>query len=366
MRPRAAVVLAMLLAACEHSAPFRPGVYGPDGPLSPGSFTRITFNPGEDRWPTWLPGDAGILYAAERRDRADRDRCFATQPPGGGAITRYACATPAADDSLNVFESPAFGPGGRIAYVRVSSIRFPFPPLGPQAQALVVATLDDPNEALVLRPIPYTAPWGRTHEAVSHVGWVDGTRLVYLAEQVRYPRACSNCPIDTVRTGLEIVVLDFGGATPVTALVPGTDSATSVAVGATGDTIYYTIAGDGRVFRRSLSSGDTGVVHDFGSGRNARDARVVGGRLVAVVDGSGAAGGDLHVVDLATGADALAPTIAGGASVWYSRPAVSADGRRVVAQTTAYEIILIVQGPDVVTADTVVIDGTDLWLYTIP
>jgi len=342
----AAVWLAAAVVACGHTAPFGPGVYTPNGPLGGGATLRLTYNPGTDLAPAWLPSGGGILYSAERLDRVDRDRCFAVLPPAGGAIERYVCRTSAADDSVDVFEGAALASDGQIAYVRARSHRLPGRPISPDVQALVVATLADPNNVRVLRPLAYTAPppSGRIHEGISHIGWLAQSRLVYLGEHVTYPQACSNCPRDTVRTGIEVVTLDFAGATPVLAVVPTTDSASSVAVGATGDTIYFTRNGDSRVYRYVFSSGQTDTVHDFGAAGIARDVGLANGRLVAVVGGDvtyvvdtvlGASqvdhGGELHIVTLGTGAE----TVLGDSTSRFRRPAFSPDGTRLATELWA-------------------------------
>ena len=344
-RPRTRFwLLAALLAACEHGAPFRPVPYTPDGPFTPPPPpTRLTLNPGLDLAPIALPaagaGTSAILYTAERRDRADHDQCFAVLPQGGGAITRYICRTTAADDSINVFSEAAVAADGQLAYVRASTHRFPFRPVSPDVEALVVGTLDDPHNVRVLRTLPYTAPSGRIHQGISHVGWLGATKLVYVADSVTYPRACSGCPPDTVRTGLEIATLDlFGLPVPIIVVVPGTDSASSVAVGATSDTIYFTRLNDSRVYRRVLSSGQTDTIHDFVGGI-AQDVAVANGRgyLVAIVDDQP------HFVNLATGADVLvADTTAS-----FRRPVFSSDGTRV-------------------TIERWVNGAVDLWLLDVP
>jgi len=352
----AAVWLAAAVVACEHTAPFAPGVYTPNGPFGTGTPLRLTYNPGTDLGPIWLRGGGGILYTAERVDRADHDRCFATLPPAGGTISRYACSTSAADDSIDVFENVSLAADGQIAYVRLRSRRLPARPITPDVQALVVASLPDPNAVRVLRPLAYTAPSGRIHQGISHIGWLGPTRLVYLGENITYPQACSGCPPDTVRTGIEIATLDFASATPVLAIVPNTDSASSVAVGATGDTIYFTRNGDSRVYRYVFSSGLTDTIHDFGAAGIARDVALSGGRLVAVVGGDvtyvvdsvlGASqvdrGGELHVVTLATGAE----TVIGNVTSRYRRPAFSSDGTRVATEVWAF-------------------GSADLWLLNVP
>jgi len=352
----AAVWLAAAVVACEHTAPFAPGVYTPNGPFGTGTPLRLTYNPGTDLGPIWLPGGGGILYTAERVDRADHDHCFATLPPAGGTISRYACSTSSADDSIDVFENGALAADGRIAYVRIKSNRLPVPPITPQVQALIVAPLSDPNDVRVLRPLAYTAPSGHIHQGISHIGWLGPTRLVYLGENITYPQACSGCAPDTVRTGVEIATLDFAGATPLLAIVPNTDSASSVAVGATGDTIYFTRNGDSRVYTYTFSSGLTDTIHDFAAAGIARDVGLLGGRLVAVVGGDvsyvvdsvlGASqvdrGGELHFVTLATGAEA----VIGNVTSRFRHPAFSSDGTRVVTEVWAF-------------------GSGDLWLLNVP
>lgn len=351
-----AVWLVLAVVACGHTEPFAPGAYTPNGPLGSGPALRLTYNPGTDLAPAWLPAAAGIFYAAERLDRADHDRCFATLPASGGTISGYSCRTSAADDSIDVFENGAIVADGRIAYVRMRSHRLPGRPITPDVQALVVAPLSDPNAVRVLRSLPYSLPSRPPHQGISHIGWLSPSRLIYLAERVTYPRACSSCAPDTVRTGIEIVTLDFAAATPVLSTVPGTDSASSVAVGVTGDTIYFTRNGDSRVYRYAFSSGQTDTIHDFAAAGIARDVGLSSGRLVAVVGGDvtyavdtvlGATqvdrGGELHFVTLASGAE----TVIGNVTSRFRRPALSPDGTRVVAEVWAS-------------------GSADLWLLEVP
>ena len=149
---RFALAVSAVLMACEHGAPFRPGEYGPNGPLNPGDPTRLTYNPGQDLIPAWLPDGSGIVYTGERLDRADRDRCLAFLPAAGGVISHYVCRTTAPDDSVNVFEDAALARDS-IAYVRASTERF-LQGIAPDAQDLVVATVVAPNSARVLQRLP--------------------------------------------------------------------------------------------------------------------------------------------------------------------------------------------------------------------
>ena len=368
LRIRFAIAMAGALAACEHTAPFRPGAYGASGPLNPGVVARLTFNLGQDLTPAWVPGTNAIVYTAERMDRADRDRCLAFMPGTGGAITRYVCGTSTPDESLNVYGETAVSSDGHIAYVRASNTRALFR-IGPDAQQLDVGPLANPTDARVVHIVPLTTAWGRTYDAVSYLGWLSAHRLVMIGDSVRYPRSCGSCPADTVRTGIEIVTVDFAdtGLGTLT-LVPGTDSATSVTPGATGDTIYFTRAGDSGIHRYAFSTGQASVAFDFGPGRLVRDVTVASGRLVAIVDGRVADGGDLHVVNLATTADSIVAQPASGGPLWFARPALAPDGRQVVAQARVLTITAIFDPATgmLLRVDTTAAGGNDLWAVQLP
>jgi hypothetical protein len=315
------------LAACEHTAPFRPGEGGAGGPLIPGSIAQLTYSPGQDVIPAWLPDGSGFVFTAERRDRADHDRCLAFMPVGGGTITRYVCSTSAADDTINVFDEAAML-ADSIAYVRASTERF-LPGLGPDRQQLVIGPLADPNAARVVQQIPFTTAWGATYDAISHVAWLGPGRLAFIGERVTYPRPCSSCIPDTVRVGIGLVIADARGAAVVLTRMPDGDSASSLAGSVNGDTVYFTRNGDTRVFRRTLSTAQTDTLLDFVVGA-ARDVTVSNGKLAAVVGGivgsttSPDRGGALFLV-----AGGVQSQIDDGLAL-YRRPALSPDGNRLV------------------------------------
>ena len=328
--PRSVIGLTAVLAACGHSEPFRPEEGGLGGPLNPGSIAQITFSPGQDLVPAWLPDGNVLVFTAERRDRADHDRCLAFMPAAGGTISRYACGTVAADDSINVYDEAAIlGGGDSVAYVRASTERF-LQGLGPDRQELVIAPLADPTAVRVLQRVPFTTSWGATYDAISHVAWLGAGRLVFVGERVTYPRPCPICAPDTVRIGLEVAIADIAGAGPVFTRMPDGDSASSLAAAMNGDTVYFTKTGDSRVYRRTLSTSQTDTLMDFVAAGVARDLSVAAGRLAAVVGGvPGSAaqpdrGGFLFLV---TGA--IVAQI-GDTTLLYSRPALSPDGKRLV------------------------------------
>lgn len=349
------IVLAAVFAGCEHGAPFVPVDYAPSQPFNAPPLIRLTLNPGDDLTPAWLP-DGEIVFTAERGDRADHDRCLAVMPDGGGAIASYVCRTSVPDDSLDVFmeAAPTSLGGGQIAYVRQSSYRLPIPPIAPGLQGIVVAPLIDPNAGRMVVSLPYLAPSQRTHWGVSHLRWLDASRLVYVGEDVSYPRACSMCPPDTVSVGLEVAILDLGIPNSTVTIVPGTDGASSVTVGASSDTIYFTRENDAAVYRHIFSSGATDTIHDFGGSRLVRDVAWAAGQLFVVVDGLPDIGGDVHILGPTPGSDSLVQAPPSGGFVWYERPAPSPDGRRFVAQ--GY----------VLASDTTLASSRDIWLHELP
>jgi hypothetical protein len=336
------------LSACEHTAPFRSDDNGADGPLIDGPIAQITFSPGQDVTPAWLPDGSAFIYTAERRDRVDHDRCLAFVPGDGGTISRYVCRTSAADDSINVFDEAAVQ-GDSIAYVRASTERF-LPSLGPDRQELVIAPIADPNAARVLQQIPFTTAWGATYDAISHLAWVGpgGSRLAFIGEHVSYPRACRDCAPDTVRVGVGLVIADIAGSALVLTRMPDGDSASSLAASSDGDSVYFTKNADTRVFRRTLSTGQTDTLLDFAAGV-VRDIAVSSGKLAAVVGGfvgtpaSPDDGGALFLV----AGGVMAPI--GDPALFYRRPALSPDGARLVAS-----------------ARTTSTSTADLWLFQLP
>jgi hypothetical protein len=260
----------------------------------------------------------------------------------------------ALSDSTFILTEPAPASDGRLAYVLVFS--------GPTERAshatVLLGTLADPTVAQPLVVFPFITPDTVRHDEASQLRWLDSGSLVYLALRVGYDSGHSR---DTVRTGVDVVKLDLGGATPSITVVPGTRDASSLAVTASPDTIYFTLGGDSRVFRRALSSGIVSVLFDFGAGLIARDVQVSGNRLVAVVGGAASfgydsllnynvqrdGGGPLHLVDLATGHDSVLPGSTDGIPPSFRRPVLAPSGKRLVAE---------------------VVTGTvaDLWMVDLP
>ncbi len=327
------------LAGCGHDAPYTFAVEPSSGPFQAGQMARLTFNLGDDLDPAWLPDGSAFLYTSERTDRIDHDRCFALMAATGGTVLRRICNTaPAADDSLDVFGYASPGPAGRLAFVYTT---FDLRRLTPyRSRDLVVGTLDSPlTRTDRLYDFPYKAPGGFPHYGASHIRWLSPTSFVYTGITDHYPEPCKDCRPDAL-TPIQLVVVDFS-AGPVTRPLPNTIYASSV-VSPDPDTVLYTVLGDSRVYRQSISTGMTDVAFDFGFGVIARDIDLRGDRLVAVVGGDvnlvllpGLGyvqyddGGEVHVVSRLAGTDSVVNR--GGPLLRHL--ALSPDGRVLLAES---------------------------------
>jgi hypothetical protein len=358
-----------LALACGHTDPFTTSAPSTDQPFDPAPPVRLTYNAGADRFASWLPDGSGILYSAQQLGRRDHDLCLAQLPPDGGTQSRLVCDfTRLGGDTTNTIESAVASPAGQLAFFKArGDIGDPRPTVA----SLAVGSGLDAVSAVEVQRIPYTLPGELPVTGVSALRWQGSDRLLYVGGLVTQRVPCQNCPIlDTIRTGYKIASLDLSqpGSAPVP--VPGTDFASGLALGG-GDEILYTLSGDSRVYRQSLSTGGTAVAFDFGAAGVARDIDVAGGRLAAVVGGrvhfsvdpelgpvQWDSGGVLHVVDLATGDDR---TLDPGRRL-FRRPALSPAGDRLVAEGS--DLIIVPLGEAVI--DTTVSKDTDLFLVSVP
>jgi hypothetical protein len=352
--------------ACDHTAPYQaepPPAAPPFSSLFP---RRLTFSPGDDRTPSWLPDGSGIVYSSERQDQIDHDRCLAVLPREGGTVQARFCRTdPIHADSTDLMEAPAVSRDGRIFFHQVVSW------IGQQklgASALMLGSADDPLQATVLRPLPYTAVSGRFHSSVRVPQWIGTDSLVYLAELLFYEG--STFYPDTFYTGVEVVLLDLAAAAPSFNVLPGTEYASSVSLSDEPGIVYYTLGGDSRVFRRALASGEVTVTHDFGAGNIARDVQVRGATLVAVVGGSVLyrfedahgnvqrdEGGNLAFVELGSGETTIFSTD----SVLFRHPMISPDGTRLVVEVQPFAPVQAEPDSDFNAPN----HRADLWLFDL-
>ena len=351
--PLRAWLLLLSLLGCGHTDPFTPTPPGTDQPFEIGPPARLTLNPGPDRGAAWLPDGSGILYSTQQLERPDNDVCLALIPPTGGSQRQLSCdLTPIGADTTEAIESPAPTSDGRVAFVAFSS---PINAITPRTITISIGSQADPAARTSLHPLPYTLPSGTLHSGASQLRWLSPDTLLYLGERVDYKHTCDTCSEwDTLPTGIDVVSIDVGAPGSTPQRIPGTENASGVSAGASADEIYYTLSGDARVFRRTLSTGAVDVIHDFGAAGMARDVHVVGNRMAAVVGGRVAygvdpafghtqwdSGGVLHVVDIASGSDV---TVDGPGL--FRRPQISPSGTALVVEV--YPVIFSDDPPSAV------------------
>jgi len=341
VRTGAAVpALALVLAGCGHGDPWTFTAALQDAPLHEAAVTRLTYNTGDDLDPAWFPDGASFIYTAERSDRRDRDRCLAVMPVAGGTVTSLVCQRAGgSDDSLDVLQVAAPGPDGRVAFLYSTFDLFRYTSY--VTRQLVVARLDSPLVRSARKAIyPLQPNGGYPHDGIAEIAWRAPSQLVYLATLPHYPQPCKFCRPDTA-TPVQIVTADISGDTAVVTALPNTLYATSFALPSP-DTLYYTLLGDGRIFRRDLVTGIDSLVRDFGPSAIVRDVQVAGARLLAIVGGvvsteflSGMGwvqnddGGEVHLLALDTGAESAVAT----SGRLFRRAALSPDGHTLLAES---------------------------------
>ena len=353
------VLAFVALVGCSHEQPFQPIDETIDRPFHPGVPTRLTYNPGADLRPAWLPDGSAIVYAWQQLDQPDRDRCLGFMNAAGGTRYRTVCNPSAsAVDSTDLFDSPAPSPDDRLLYIRgISPRNAP----STSSAGVYVGPLSDPLNATKLVNLPSTPPGGSMQGHISDAHWVNDSRVMYLGEKVQYFPPIRGDPADTAITGLEIVDMELGGAVPSLSVVPGTSGATSMTLTNGGDTLVYTLATDSRVFARALSTGQVTVLHDFGALGAVSDVALRDDQLVAVV-GTWPEGGQLWSVNLTSGNQAPLPL--GPEVVQFRRPAFAPAGNPVRLVAEGYSLTTVTDRFGMV--ETVVSPVGDLYLYEAP
>ncbi len=303
----------LLIVACAHSAPGPLEDTDSDGPRTATPPIQLTYNLGRDLAPVWRADGSGLLYAYLLPGPGDFDGCIAELPPGGGTRRMQKCPLEdLAGDSVNLLGTPAISADGQLAWVQTRSATGR---ISPASAEIRVGNLTVADTGTVVRTLPYLAQSGSVHTTISHLHWLGESALIYVGDDIQYLGPCQNCKPDSLVIGREIARLDLAAGNLVT-VIPGTAEATSVWPSLDGLTIYYTIAGDTRVFRQLLSTGAVTTVHDFASAGVVRDASLSDSVLAAVVGGRVSygvdpligpvqvdSGGSLYHVNLATGVE---------------------------------------------------------------
>ena len=347
-----------LASGCTHQDPFPPGNVPDGGPRTTTPPIRLTYSAGEDRSPAWNPDGSALAYSFARETRFTTDRCLGELPAAGGTRRLENCVLSGPDrDSTDALGPVTLGPGGRAAWVDARSL---LGRVAPDRAWIRVGALAAGDSGVPVRSLPYPAPNGVLHATATHLGWLTRDLLTYVGADVFYVRPCMGCKLDTVVIGRDAVLLNLAATPAALQIIPNTGEASSLFPAADGLSVYYTRAGDSRVFQQVLSSGVESVVHDFGANGIARDVNVHGSILTAVVGGKVSygvdpllgprqvdSGGVLYRVNLTDGSEIPLPLQVGT----VQHPALSPDGGTAV-----------VEGIDTLAPP----PRIDLWLVRLP
>lgn len=339
VRPLFLPALLAAVWACAHSEPFLDPDESNHGPFSPAVPVQLTYNPGPDLTPAFLPGDSIVLYSYMSAGALTFNQCIGALPVLGGTAINQSCPRSAAAlDSTERYENPVALDDSTMVLVQSSRLK------GAGADAVTLlgtAPWRTADQFTTRFEFPFPAPSGVHEISASYLSLLGGSQLAYLA--MVDVSACAgelpfcappNNPV-LIRVGREVAQLDLEGTgDPV--VLPGTAFATSAGAGRTPVAVLYTLPFDTRVYERQ-PDGSTLTLYDFGPDSIARDPVVVGNLLVAVVGGTTTrwtsndgdplqvdGGGNLALVNITSG---QVQYIAGQ----YTRPALSADGRVLIA-----------------------------------
>lgn len=340
-RARSRLLPALLLAAwsCSHSDPFQDPDETNNGPFSPAIPVQLTYNPGLDGAPAFLPGDTLLVYSYPQSGAINENWCIGGLPVAGGTRVSDSCPrTAAALDSTERYENPVPLNDSIVVLVQSSRLK------GSGFDAITLlgtAPWRSADQLVPRQEFPFASSSGVFEISANYLSPLGGDNLAYLAlvDISACPGTESFCPLPSLlRVGREIALLNLQ-ATGDPSIAPGSAYATSVAPGRTPGSFVFTLPFDTKVYERG-ADGSTVTLFDFGTDSIVRDPMLVGNQMVAIVGGNvvrwTSNDGDPLQVD---GGGNIVLVTLGSATVQYltsvpvyQRPALSANGRVIVAQ----------------------------------
>jgi hypothetical protein len=372
--PVRAVAFAVLLTACSHGEPFGPADHSGSEAFQPGMEPlRLTYGGGQS--PAWLPDGTSFVYAYQSSDHsngsAPSDTCLGILPASGGQRTASACSdSPFEAETLDVYTQPAPAPdGARFAFLR--GLLDPVTRSG--LTSVIVSALDSLPAGARVANDRFPGPHGQVL-GIGLLRWLDADQLVFLGADDGTYSPCGSCDPTVIRRWRDAYRLPVGSAPEA---IPGTEFATSIAVGPSSD-LFLTFANDGRLVHHDLNSGTETVVATFDAGMAPRDADYANGRVALVArgiisqltDDNGQPmqgedqGGELQIVNVATGA----VTRLTSTTLLFRRPRWSPDGTSLLVEGYPFQVVTVVP-PDNVSptfVDTVVSAQSDVYRVQVP
>lgn len=273
-----------LLAACAHTdAAESTGPTPLDAPHATATPTRLTFESGMDHVASFTADGATLVYAFQPAGRADRDRCLALMPAGGGTRTEICDDAVAHRNTTDAFEHAAVGDDGALLYgAFTSAIGAPLVSRG----ELRLATRTAPLTYRTLFTTP-TVIGGFSFDHVGTIRWLSPTAfLVNAVDQSLIGSPYNEFKVDTLTLGIGLLRGDLGATGATFTAVPGTAGLNGFDLSRQRDSIYFTVQEDSSLWALPVTGGTPRRVRFESSLPNGRmilrDPARVGARIAVV------------------------------------------------------------------------------------
>ncbi len=252
-RPNVALLLALAaaVAGCSHTEPPTGPPQAPEGPFGTTTPIRLTFNSGQDVYPSYAEDGSSILYTFQVPGRPDRDRCLGIIPASGGSRVFEVCETRVGyNDSTDMIASGALGTDGRLIYLHTTSRTNAQLP-GSSRLYVTDTTAGSTPRLLLTMPVPFG---GSSVDWLADIRWTGDATFLALGQQFTVVPVGAGAARDTVYIPIGVAkgMVSPTGAT--LQLIPGTEGATSYARSTDGTAILFTRGGS-TVFRVAVDGG---------------------------------------------------------------------------------------------------------------
>ena len=251
----AATAMVLSVGGCDHSQPFSYAGPAPLGPLSSATPRQITFNSGDDRFPSVQGGL--VAYAFRAPERTDHDWCVAILPDTGGQRVHELCPPGPPDGFVDSYRYPAASPDTqRMVFWKEHGL---LSNTVPATRSFQLVSWSDPSTLTTLLDAPYTLPDSTRGNSVREVTWPAGNTLRFIAGL----EVVDLFTTDTIFTAYGVAELDL--TSRALTLIPGTAGAATYANAADGGVWIMSPLDGRRVVHLApgATSGDTVATFPF-------------------------------------------------------------------------------------------------------